>query len=572
MLSGFPGPPAYGAPSPGQPGASGPPPPPPPGPSVGPYGSAGYRPPGPPAPKPPGPYGVQQQQQHNGHRKPEPPAGFRSVPPGGKPAGGPSQHSQHHHRSSSQQHHPPSSAGGSSNSSSVIPMAVENRLRRDTPFLAHIRFKNDLPEIPSDPKMLVSQIQPEVLSRFALTALERQARRDLLTPPNIIISPLDVQRYQVPDQPGPMDPADAALLKEDSRPLAGVGGSQLPGGAAAIANDGRHKSFAARTKGMDVDKCSWLMRTTYISSSDNRGIQKQGLPEKQVLQARAAERRGAAGAGGADDRELNDVAAQARAIEASFEAARLPPVHSRNPALRPVEVLPVLPDMDAWPQKLLLTTFYDSDPAEEVAAVVGPEAVAGLPAAKRPQLLVGHYLLKGFTHRVNKVGQDRELKIMALLVREDIEDMVARTAAQAARQAELQAAGEEGREVAEAEAPQGLQPEDMEGAYQWIKDYNYEYKRDSVHYAIRLEKGSARFYRMQGKLELRSWRDEEKLARERGRKRGMGRAGSEEPAEEDADGADQVQRPSKIRVTTRDYTDRELQEREAKQRELLPAE
>lgn len=54
-----------------------------------------------------------------------------------------------------------------------------------------------MPEIPSDPKMLVSQIQPEVLSRFGLTALERQARRDLLTPPNITISPLDVQRYQV---------------------------------------------------------------------------------------------------------------------------------------------------------------------------------------------------------------------------------------------------------------------------------------------------------------------------------------------------------------------------------------
>ncbi|EFJ40852.1 hypothetical protein VOLCADRAFT_121678 [Volvox carteri f. nagariensis] len=387
-------------------------------------------------------------------------------------------------------------------------MAVENRLRRDTPFLAHIRFKNDLPEIPSDPKMLVSQIQPEVLSRFSLTSLERQARRDLLTPPNIIISPLD----------------------DDSRPLA-VGGSPLP-----AAGDGRHKSFAARTKGMGVDKCSWLMRTTYISSSDNRGVQRQGLPEKQVLQARAAERRGASAA---DDRELND----------------------------PVEVLPVLPDMDSWPQKLLLTTFHDADPAEELAGVVGTEAIQQLPAAKRQQLLVGHYLLKGFTHHISKAGQDRELKIMALLVREDIDRMVARTAHQAELQAAAAAAGDE-----EAAASGGMQPEDLEGSYQWIKDYNYEYKRDSVHYAIRLDRGAARFHRMQGKLELRSWRDEEKLARDRSRKRVMGRAGSEEPAEEDVDGSDQVQRPSKIRVTTRDLTDRELQERESKRRELLPPE
>ncbi|GFR43748.1 hypothetical protein Agub_g4860 [Astrephomene gubernaculifera] len=532
MLAGFPGPPAYGAPPPGPPAPIGQPN------SQhgsGGYGPAGYRPPGPPPHKPPG-HHSSQQQHHTSHKKPDVPSGFRSMPPGSK-AGAGTSHPQHR---SQQQQQPTHHA-----SSSVIPMAVENRLRRDTPFLAHIRFRNDLPEIPSDPKMLVSQIQPEVLSRFALTALERQARRDLLTPPNITVSPLDVQRYQVPDQPGPQDPADAALLKDDARPL-GVGGSQMPAG------DGRNKQFSARTKGMDVDKCSWLMRTTYISSSDNRGVQRQGLPEKQVLQARAAERRGA---NAADDRELNDVAAQVRAIEASFDAARAPPVHSRNPALKPVEVLPVLPDMDAWPQKLLLTTFHDSDPAEELAAVVGPEAMSALPPAKRPQLLVGHYLLKGFTHQITKAGQERELKIMALLVREDLDLMIERTAQQAAATQAGEAQGA------------GLAAEDLEGEYQWIKDYNYEYKRDSVHYSIRLEKGSARFYRMQGKLELRSWRDEEKLARDRSKR---GRGGSEEPAEEDADGSDQVQRPSKIRVTTRDLTDRELQEREARQRELLP--
>ncbi|GIL46844.1 hypothetical protein Vafri_3728 [Volvox africanus] len=549
MLAGLPGPTAYGAAIPSAVGPSGPPPPPPSGPGTAGYGPASYRPPGPPPPKPSGSYGPQQQQ--NGYRKPDPPPGFRSVSPAGKPATGPS-HSQHRQQ---QQPHNASHA-----SSSIIPMAVENRLRRDTPFLAHIRFKNDLPEIPSDPKMLVSQIQPEVLSRFALTAIERQARRDLLTPPNIVISALDVQRYQVPDQPGPIDPADAALLKDDSRPLT-VGGSSL-----ASAGDGRHKSFAARTKGMDVDKCSWLMRTTYISSSDNRGVQRQGLPEKQVLQARAKERRGI---NDADDRELNDVAAQARAIEASFEAARALPVHSRNPSLKPVEVLPVLPDMGSWPEKLLLTTFHDSDPAEELVAAVGAESIGALPAAKRSKLLVGHYLLKGFTHHISKAGQDRELKIMALLVREDIDQMVARTA----QQAELQtAAAADGDEQGATVTGGGMQPEDLEGSYQWIKDYNYEYKRDSVHYAIRLDKGSARFYRMQGKLELRSWRDEEKLARDRSRKRVMGRAGSEEPAEEDVDGSDQVQRPSKIRVTTRDLTEREQQERESKRRELMPVE
>eukprot|EP00198_Chlamydomonas_reinhardtii_P007592 XP_001696929.1 Paf1 complex component [Chlamydomonas reinhardtii] len=495
------------------PGYPGPPPPgPPPGPPGGPppgggggYGPAGYRPP---------------KHGHSSGRQNAPP-GFRAMPP---PGGKPGSSSAHGHRGHQAPAPPPPAHHASSN---IIPIAAENRLRRDTPFLAHIRFRNDLPEIPSDPKMLVSQIQPEVLSRFGLTALERQARRDLLTPPNITISPLDVQRYQVPDQAVPMDPADAALLKDDARPLA-IGGSPLPAAA-----DGRHKSFAARSKDVDVTKVSWLMRTTYISASDNRGAAKQGLPEKQVLQARAAERRLAAVAAGTDldDRELNDREAQVRAIEASFEAARAQPVHSRNPALKPVEVLPVLPDPTAWQHKLLLTTFHDSDPGEELAAVVGQEAMAGLPSAKRPQLLVGHYLLKGFTHHISKAGQDRELKIMALLP--------------------------------------VLQPEDLEGDYQWTKDYNYELKRDTVHYALRLDKDAARFYRMQGKLELRSWRDEEKLARDRSRKRVMGSA-NEEPAEEETDGSDQVQRPSKIHVTTRDLNDRELEDRESKRKELMP--
>lgn len=73
----------------------------------------------------------------------------------------------------------------------------------------------------------------------------------------------------------------------------------------------------------------------------------------------------------------------------------------------------------------------------------------------------------------------------------------------------------------------------------------------------------------QGKLELRSWRDEEKLARDRSRKRVMGSA-NEEPAEEETDGSDQVQRPSKIHVTTRDLNDRELEDRESKRKELMP--
>lgn len=74
---------------------------------------------------------------------------------------------------------------------------------------------------------------------------------------------------------------------------------------------------------------------------------------------------------------------------------------------------------------------------------------------------------------------------------------------------------------------------------------------------------------VQGKLELRSWKDEEKLQRERGRKRG--RAGGEEDGEEDEGAMFDFQRPSKFKVATRQLTGKEVQERQQRQEALEPA-
>lgn len=452
----------------------------------------------------------------------------------------------------------------------MLHFAPENRLRRETPFLAHIRFKNDLPEIPSDPKMLVSQIQPETLAQFSLTALERQAKRDLLAAPAILISPLDTERYQVPDQPAQLEAADLALLKEEARAVG------LAGGPMAPPPPDRHKGYAVRAAGMSMDKCSWLMRTTYISSADNRVFQKQGLPEKMVLQAKAAERR-AAGVREPDDedRELNDRGAQIVAIEASFAEAQRPPVHARNPALKPVEILPVLPDVEAWSNKYFCTIFPEADPADEIAAAVGAEAVAAIPPQHRPHRLAGGYLLKGFTQHVGgggEAGKGRELKIMALLLPQDLHGLVSQA------QEQVAAADEQAAQLAAAAEPPPLaeqQPalfpveaERLQGDYQWAKEYGYDLNRESVHYAVRLGKGAAMYYRMQGKLECRNWKDEEKLQRERIRKRNRG-GGADDDADDDDNSAPFV-RPAKLVVSARPLREKELQERGQRQAQLAP--
>ena len=70
-------------------------------------------------------------------------------------------------------------------------------------------------QIPCDPKMLVTPLQPERLAEFKLTSLETEARHEMPIPLDlgIPISALDIQRYTVPDDPEPLDPADALLLE-----------------------------------------------------------------------------------------------------------------------------------------------------------------------------------------------------------------------------------------------------------------------------------------------------------------------------------------------------------------------
>ncbi len=73
----------------------------------------------------------------------------------------------------------------------------------------------DLPQIPCDPKMLVNPLQPEQLAEFKLTRMELESRHEMPVPMDlgIPISALDIQKYAVPDEPEPLDPADELLLQ-----------------------------------------------------------------------------------------------------------------------------------------------------------------------------------------------------------------------------------------------------------------------------------------------------------------------------------------------------------------------
>lgn len=81
-------------------------------------------------------------------------------------------------------------------------------------FKCAVKFRNDLPDVPVDPKILVPPLHPEQLAAFQLTALEREMRQELHTMPGlgIPVTVLNTHNYRVLAKPPPLHPDDEALL------------------------------------------------------------------------------------------------------------------------------------------------------------------------------------------------------------------------------------------------------------------------------------------------------------------------------------------------------------------------
>lgn len=336
-------------------------------------------------------------------------------------------------------------------------------LRRDTPFICNIRFRNDLPEIPSDPKMLVDPFQPQRLASFFLTSMETQLPRELLLPPDlgIPITLMDGDRYTIPeDAPTTLAPEDAALLGDTQET----------------------KNRAPET--------NWLMRTTYITAESEN---------KRAKKAKAS---------GLVSQLSTDLDQQIDLIEASFEAARAPPVHHQNQDLVPVEVLPVLPDFECWMNKYV-TVQYENDPVEEFGDVGGDKSLE----VKRK--MAERSMLKTFKVDSEQQGQST---FLALMVPRDppLEDL----------------RNEEGDVLAS----------ELEGEYVWVKEFAYPQTRsmdEGDAFLLRFREGVATYCDLSNRLAVKK------------RKRPL-----------------DFNRPSRVTVTRRDYNANEEQQRRARQMAL----
>lgn len=302
----------------------------------------------------------------------------------------------------------------------------QNHLKRETPFLCNVRFRCDLPEVPGDPKMVVAPLQAKELATFSLTSLERAPVRHLSLQPDlgIPLSYLDMDVYAVPDHPQALAPEDAVLVE------GGTEGMTLP----------PHLKAAVKTAPGPSGKTelSWLMRTTYISN-DSTERRQQGITEKRAKAMRQAEEEAPA-----DTRE-----AQMEAIEASFEAAQLPPVHQTKPSMKALKVLPVLPDAERSHHSYVNMVF-DNDPTAE------HERLAKLSNKQRRRISEMAMMKSYALASTNPDGKGAANRFVAYMVPKEVPQETP--------------AHPSNREDTDASI--------MEGEYEWVREYLYDVRQD----------------------------------------------------------------------------------------------
>lgn len=103
----------------------------------------------------------------------------------------------------------------------------ENHLNRDTPFVAAIKFRNQLPDLPCDPKIISRVLNTQELSKFHLTEIEKGLRPDIAVSFDpAVLSALHADRFLVNELAAELHPDDRAII-EGNHGARSQGGSSV---------------------------------------------------------------------------------------------------------------------------------------------------------------------------------------------------------------------------------------------------------------------------------------------------------------------------------------------------------
>ena len=203
--------------------------------------------------------------------------------------------------------------------------------------ICSVKYTNNLPDIPFDPKFLVYPFEPNRFIQYNTTSLESKHKHELMTEVDlgVPINLIDPSIYAQSDLPYQLDPKDEELLEEET-----------PAPAESKRARQHAKTF------------SWLRKTEYISSEYARTTH---------IGAESSENKIGLGSKGRDRHSIHtdlykDKDSQISAIENTFETAKDDiKFHYNKPGMEPEWVRPVFPDFGNW--NLACThVIFDSNP------------------------------------------------------------------------------------------------------------------------------------------------------------------------------------------------------------------
>eukprot|EP01114_Cavostelium_apophysatum_P018236 TRINITY_DN5601_c0_g1_i1.p1 TRINITY_DN5601_c0_g1~~TRINITY_DN5601_c0_g1_i1.p1 ORF type:complete len:419 (+),score=94.45 TRINITY_DN5601_c0_g1_i1:78-1334(+) len=238
----------------------------------------------------------------------------------------------------------------SSSSASANPTPTRSALssssggtdKKHSEFICRTKYSNNLPPIPFDPKLLSYPFDKMRFVRYAATSLDRNMKHVLHCEPDlgIAIDLIDPAAYKAPSEVT-LEDEDIAIV--DPKEQVENGTTKSP-------------SMKRRTESPRSFSAPFLKKSTYITgAADSIRIKPDAIETKPGWRYKDKAR----------EMQRDE---QIHAIEQTFEACRLPPKHPLNPNLTAVEVLPVFPDFDLWPNiysQVVLEKEKVTDPERE---------------------------------------------------------------------------------------------------------------------------------------------------------------------------------------------------------------
>lgn len=262
--------------------------------------------------------------------------------------------------------------------------AKDNWLRRvgggrASDLLGRHPFRNTLPEPPMDPKLL--QQSSEVLMKqmkYKTTTIEGKYKYPILTEPDlgVTVNLIDPHAYR--------------FYEEGTGP-------ELHATDDKLANFHVDAPGTKKGKARPRPRVAWLRKTEYMANDLYEPAQKFKSQLDTMATIRETAKRKDSEAGKTVDERLDD-------IEASFEKAKVAPVHPSKKHLKVAKVVPLVPDLDMWDNQYTMVNFDDD--AYSATGHTKDEARFAIMKAYRqaieesvaPQQFVGYMLPKKRKH------------------------------------------------------------------------------------------------------------------------------------------------------------------------------